>query len=138
MEENETISGEDAKRIIKGQKMEDCYNVNEVERTLEDDIDMEVYNNKYPTDNTFRLKTSEEEVEDNENENEIENENENDYMKEYKKQKKLDTTNNETEIIQSTIANLLLKKRLDEEKQIFEILLKEDLEKKRKENQNSQ
>ena len=43
MEENETISGEDARRIVEGEPMRDCYNVQELKLSEDDISDAEIY-----------------------------------------------------------------------------------------------
>lgn len=48
MEEHETISGEDAKRILKGEKMVDCYNVQALKKTEDDQMDEEVFASRFP------------------------------------------------------------------------------------------
>ena len=47
MEEHETISGEDAKRVLRGEEMKDCYNVTTIQRSEDDDMDKEIYEARY-------------------------------------------------------------------------------------------
>ena len=47
MEENETISGEDAQRILEGKPMRDCYNVQELKLTEDDLSDAEIFKAQY-------------------------------------------------------------------------------------------
>ena len=96
MEEHETISGEDAKRVLRGEEMKDCYNVTTIQRSEDDDMDKEIYEARYKKEKV------EEKVE------------------EPTKLKKDDAI--------TIVAKKMLDLRLDEEKQVFEQLLKNDLE----------
>lgn len=96
MEEHETISGEDAKRVMRGEEMKDCYNVTTIQRSEDDDMDKEIYEARY----------KKEEVEEK--------------VEEPTKLKKDDAI--------TMVAKKMLDLRLDEEKQVFEQLLKNDLE----------
>lgn len=96
MEEHETISGEDAKRVLRGEEMKDCYNVTTIQRSEDDDMDKEIYEARY------KKEVVEEKVE------------------EPTKLKKDDAI--------TMVAKKMLDLRLDEEKQVFEQLLKNDLE----------
>ena len=96
MEEHETISGEDAKRVLRGEEMKDCYNVTTIQRSEDDDMDKEIYEARY----------KKEEVEEK--------------VEEPTKLKKDDAI--------TMVAKKMLDLRLDEEKQVFEQLLKNDLE----------
>lgn len=97
MEENETISGEDAKRILRGEPMKDCYNVEEVKFTDDDVVDAEIYQARYKG-------TSEEPV---------------------MKEEPLVTEDSNLNEVTSMIAKEMLAIRLDEEKQVFEALLRQ-------------
>ena len=103
MEEHETISGEDAKRVLRGEEMKDCYNVTTIQRSEDDDMDKEIYEARY------KKEVVEEEVE------------------EPTKLKKDDAI--------TMVAKKMLDLRLDEEKQVFEQLLKNDLEHSKAEEQ---
>lgn len=98
MEENETISGEDAKRILRGEPMKDCYNVDGLEFTDDDVSDAEIYQARYKG-------AGEENVVKEEN-------------------PKIAEDSNLDEVT-SMIAKEMLAIRLDEEKQVFEALLRQ-------------
>ena len=65
MEEHETISGEDAKRVLRGEEMKDCYNVTTIQRSEDDDMDKEIYEARYKKE---KVEEKEEIVEEKEEE----------------------------------------------------------------------
>ena len=97
MEENETISGEDAKRILRGEPMKDVYNVDELKFTDDDVVDAEIYQARYKG-------TSEEQR---------------------VKEEPLVTEDSNLDEVTSMIAKEMLAIRVDEEKQVFEALLRQ-------------
>ncbi|KAK8800458.1 hypothetical protein WA171_005089 [Blastocystis sp. BT1] len=97
VEENETISGEDAKRILRGEPMKDVYNVDELKFTDDDVVDAEIYQARYKG-------TSEEQR---------------------VKEEPLVTEDSNLDEVTSMIAKEMLAIRLDEEKQVFEALLRQ-------------
>ena len=97
MEENETISGEDAKRILRGEPMKDVYNVDELKFTDDDVVDAEIYQARY------RGTSEEQRV----------------------KEEPLVTEDSNLDEVTSMIAKEMLAIRLDEEKRVFEALLRQ-------------
>lgn len=115
IEEYETISGEDAKRLLAGKKMVDCYNVTELKKTEDDKYDEKLYSSR-------NLSTEEKEEFFEKQE----------YLKiDQNDQSNQNDQNQQKESFNNQIVQRMLQKRLDEEKQIFEILLREDMEKEK-------
>ena len=95
MEENETISGEDAQRILEGKPMRDCYNVQELKLTEDDLSDAEIFKAQYGGAQQQEGKVGD-----------------------------VVPATAEMEEAMSVIANEMLSIRQDEEKEVFELLLR--------------
>ena len=95
MEENETISGEDALRILQGKPMRDCYNVQELKLTEDDLSDAEIFKAQYGGAQQQEGKVGD-----------------------------VVPATAEMEEAMSMIANEMLAIRQDEEKEVFELLLR--------------
>ncbi|KAK8798608.1 hypothetical protein WA588_003688 [Blastocystis sp. NMH] len=95
VEENETISGEDAQRILEGKPMRDCYNVQELKLTEDDLSDAEIFKAQYGGAQQQEGKVGD-----------------------------VVPATAEMEEAMSMIANEMLSIRQDEEKEVFELLLR--------------
>ena len=93
-------------RIIRGESLKDCYNVEKLEFTEDDEMDQNVFNAKYHDqgNNTEEVKGDTNKEKFNKSE--------------------------EEKIILKAIANEMLKLRQEEEEEIFRALLKEKMQKK--------
>ena len=103
VEEYETISGEDAKRLLAGKKMVDCYNVTALTKSEDDELDEKIFEARYASqaENTEKNLNNE-------------------------------STEEEDDFV-NDMAKRMLQYRQEEEKEIFKILLSEDLKKKKNE-----
>ena len=92
MEEHETISGDDARRIVNGQKMQDNYKVKDIEKDEDDLMDQSLFEKRYGH-------RSQEEA--------------------------TQKTALSTDEVTTLLAREITKKRLKEEEEVFEMLLRE-------------